>query len=1026
MANHLIIGLGGTGGKILREMRKRIYEEFRDNTPTGKLRIEYLYVDSSPADLNDKSEWKTMGGSVHLLPAQKISINGIGANVLNNLHQYPGIEAFINPEDRELLKDIGGLISTGIGGQRRRLGRLLFANNVATKNQDNFIERLANAVQRLNDGGDQECVFHVCAGLAGGTGSGSIVDTIAQIRKKYGPRHGVGDKFKLLLYLYVPEMIVVDSSHDSGFYKANGYAALTELNAMSVGAYLPVDVTGAKDESGEVKRLLKNINAFEGAYLFSNVNENGKQLKIGTELPAAVADFLFQKVVTAEMSSQGKMDRLMTCENDGGEPECNLSGDPIHSRKFLTFGIKRVEYPETEVEEYVAYSFAKQAARQMKYNIWRDGIGFDECTLEEIGMGYASEIKNKATLENLLLSINYLTLQKPLVENANNKNWQNIASGWEGVTQFFADDAQADKDKTRWLATFTQLCEDYYNRDFRGEGVKNFYRTQRKEKKAYAAFIRRHIEEKLFNDWVGGQKSILEIVKYVSELISNSEARINEFKEIIAAKECEINEDILPQLSSINNEWSNIGWIKDVLTKASGKIFSAYKNAKCDFYTVTTEIEGYRYAVELLQTVIDELASLLKNSEELGLLLTAVASTVEEQVDAKCKVETENKNNDGKIVKKYDPEQIREITKRFTTDGEMQSNNARQIRQDLKALLGEDGKRSFSALLERMDLSVASNIIVNSCLNNAITAMNNVAASDATQKMLNVNILEKIKQEYNTDERLESFVNDIINSSQCYLQFNSEEMSKILPGKDSATPMMKMLQLSLPEYNDSSDFREKFINMFTKCCPGFKASDVSLNYKPNQIVVVAAASGFPIRYLANAANLKEAYDEKLIGSSGPLNKMVMHTESFAVPLPPLFEKSKTDKEKEIIPKVLLAFAMGIVVDKTNPVTGLTQKAIGFEDRFGNIGNWVMLGNNVIQAVEKLVVSEVEAGKIAALVDEKLKTDYVHIDNIKALTRAIGTILQEDILPACKGNDLDPVYKKYNQIALEQADSLEKK
>ena len=117
----------------------------------------------------------------------------------------------------------------------------------------------------------------------------------------------------------------------------------------------------------------------------------------------------------------------------------------------------------------------------------------------------------------------------------------------------------------------------------------------------------------------------------------------------------------------------------------------------------------------------------------------------------------------------------------------------------------------------------------------------------------------KIKQEYNTDERLESFVNDIINSSQCYLQFNSEEMSKILPGKDSATPMMKMLQLSLPEYNDSSDFREKFINMFTKCCPGFKASDVSLNYKPNQIVVVAAASGFPIRYLANAANLKEPH-----------------------------------------------------------------------------------------------------------------------------------------------------------------------
>ena len=35
MSNHLIIGLGGTGGKVLREFRKRVYEEFRSNEPGG-------------------------------------------------------------------------------------------------------------------------------------------------------------------------------------------------------------------------------------------------------------------------------------------------------------------------------------------------------------------------------------------------------------------------------------------------------------------------------------------------------------------------------------------------------------------------------------------------------------------------------------------------------------------------------------------------------------------------------------------------------------------------------------------------------------------------------------------------------------------------------------------------------------------------------------------------------------------------------------------------------------------------------
>ena len=44
MANHLVIGLGGTGGSVLRALRKRIYEEFRSNDPKGSANIEYLYV----------------------------------------------------------------------------------------------------------------------------------------------------------------------------------------------------------------------------------------------------------------------------------------------------------------------------------------------------------------------------------------------------------------------------------------------------------------------------------------------------------------------------------------------------------------------------------------------------------------------------------------------------------------------------------------------------------------------------------------------------------------------------------------------------------------------------------------------------------------------------------------------------------------------------------------------------------------------------------------------------------------------
>jgi hypothetical protein len=41
--NHLIIGLSGTGGKIIRALRKTIYREFRQQNPEGAA-LAYLYV----------------------------------------------------------------------------------------------------------------------------------------------------------------------------------------------------------------------------------------------------------------------------------------------------------------------------------------------------------------------------------------------------------------------------------------------------------------------------------------------------------------------------------------------------------------------------------------------------------------------------------------------------------------------------------------------------------------------------------------------------------------------------------------------------------------------------------------------------------------------------------------------------------------------------------------------------------------------------------------------------------------------
>ena len=64
--NHLMIGLGGTGGRVLRALRKSMYRAFREREPDHAV-IDYLFVDSDPKSFVDGDPaWTVLGRSVQL------------------------------------------------------------------------------------------------------------------------------------------------------------------------------------------------------------------------------------------------------------------------------------------------------------------------------------------------------------------------------------------------------------------------------------------------------------------------------------------------------------------------------------------------------------------------------------------------------------------------------------------------------------------------------------------------------------------------------------------------------------------------------------------------------------------------------------------------------------------------------------------------------------------------------------------------------------------------------------------------
>ena len=101
-------------------------------------------------------------------------------------------------------------------------------------------------------------------------------------------------RYRIIVYALLPETYP-NPNWDTGNYHANGFAALLELNALSVNRFSPYDLLGLKGR-------LKIGDPFNGCYLFTNENENGLTVDVDKQIPRIIADFLYQKIVATQRS----------------------------------------------------------------------------------------------------------------------------------------------------------------------------------------------------------------------------------------------------------------------------------------------------------------------------------------------------------------------------------------------------------------------------------------------------------------------------------------------------------------------------------------------------------------------------------------------------------------------------------------------------------------------------------------------------------------------------------------------------
>ena len=997
MHNHLLIGLGGTGGKILRALRKNVFQEFRSNNP-NIVKLQYLYIDSSKEMMAvDDVSWRILGENVQLAPRNQLLITGSNLKqVLDNLGGYPNIKPWIGSHE-QWKAILNSIVGETLGGQKRRLGRFLFASKAR-----DFKNQLKQLGSELTTGGEASITFHICCGLAGGTGSGSLLDVIAQIRAIYPESRN----FRIVVYALLPEEIP-NPNWDTGNYHANGYAALSELNALSTGSYKPCDVA----ESGNRLQLM---DPFNGCYIFSNRNENGLQVDVNKTLPDIVADFLFQKLIAVSNADTMRIfERMENAENGDATPEndSGISGKS-RSKRFMTFGIKRLAVPETEIREYLTFNFARQAALQLRFNNWDDTFGFRN---DARNQDFGEFVRDTQTLERWSLTDEHITLSRGILsEEVSNKSWKPILNEWLDIVPQFIGMVQSQDDKT-WLNDFEKLMAQRYEENYRKLGVRKFYETKLEARKNYVKELRHRVEEELFQEWHNGAKSMHDQSRCVTALISSLEERSRIADDKIAKAKTNV-ENAEQKVAANRNEWAKVGVLSHMLGRRR-KLLDTHGELLRELYLFRTQIEAWSFAKRLLQEAITEFNHL---STDISLCATLVDETIKEfnaRIDERCN-DNEKPDLRQSLVRFYNAEHVRVFSRDLEKDAAVQKNQSQIIRDALIEQIASEP--SFAAFHVRISRQRFFNVLEQKCTLSSQIAHDNLVASDHNrQSLLGVNIIGQLEREYSgKPEELRKFVNDLVRSAGNYIEFDPQA---VIIGNDNVVKVSQFIVI-MPNAGEHMEFAETLKVMFRDHLKGgIPVEIVQGDTKPNEITLIGITNLFPLRYIRMVRFLKDRYDLRINSANNPDQvKLELHSEGDGGQYPALLIANEGDMRAKALPSLFIAKALELITVIVNPTTGSSDIYLLGTDELGMTIR-TKLGKSLTEIAENIDLKVAQVLEQTA--NNKLKEDeWKHTDKLNELKQRILDEL-ETVLAERRGDFEDSVYRSFETAARKAIMSL---
>lgn len=368
----LLVGLGGTGKEVLLRLRRMIVERYGSLGRLPFLRFMHLDTDknqtaSEQYDLRSADD--PLYRDIRFTPAERIdlTIPGGTGKYVEHLNNFPNVKRWFPAGGK--IAHLGDLHEGA--GQVRMASRLGFFD---ASNHQKITSRLEQCRRELSDAAilQQAAQFGfnfnadrtrvvIVASLAGGTGSGTFIDTGFLVKRYFPEAERVG-------ILLLPAFFTGYPGGER--VRANGYAALMELNHYTFGHPFTADWT-----PHEGARM--GPPPFSSTYLIDGRNEAGLTINSGGgkeyDVYRMVAEVLYQDYSIGAFAGMKRATRINLEQFNLNVYTHNFLNDALRQSnsathqsivgdlfpcRFGSFGLATISFPTERVQNACASRLA--------------------------------------------------------------------------------------------------------------------------------------------------------------------------------------------------------------------------------------------------------------------------------------------------------------------------------------------------------------------------------------------------------------------------------------------------------------------------------------------------------------------------------------------------------------------------------------------------------------------------------------------------------------------------------------------